>query len=221
MKKNIALTLGLLLLSSCGGVSSSGKQPEKMGYEVQSKQAAPAGKQELKGILLADSVDPRALTAFVEAQIQERASIPKTLERLSGKRAALDEDQRKAWAERISGNHPRQEKKFGAMRDELVDRLVAELKLTEAQRPVVDALRTQLKTFQPSPKERRAAMAAFMLSGDEEALALSLEKLEAKLPVAELVSFVVVLDKNQREILLRRIGGFFGKGHGKRRFNRQ
>ena len=188
--------------------------------------------EELRTLLLAETVDGAALREFLDTRKKEFAA------RAAGKadmfarmREVLTGQQREDLVARLAGDEvkvaaknlrKRAKKRFKPK----IDSFRKDLNLTESQREALGALKDEsIANRQALAPELKQAAIAFLQSGDKVALARTLEQsVLTHVPTDALVAAATALDKEQRAKLVHRFARFADmkhKGHFKRHLHRK
>ncbi len=194
------------------GLSSEQSERLKAIAESHRDKALPADwtakRDELKTLVLADTVDPQALKSFLEQAAADHApQRAKRVEVLAEMRAVLTEGQRETLAKTLS--EPAQASRFDGMRRHMTERFLADLNLTGEQKAAFDALHAKLEE-QRLGNPHRDAFVAFTRTGDGAALTEALAK-RPHLPMDEVVALAVKLDSQQRQKLVEKLERFGAK----------
>lgn len=193
-----------------------------------------AQREQLRALLTAPKVDGGALRGFLNARLAEReANAGKRAAMMTEMRNVLSAEQRTKLAKSLSAGHPGKahgkghgkghgegKAKFEGKRQEMHDKLSADLKLTPAQKAAFDALQAKVAATRADASARgagRQAFARFVETGDAAAFQASMKnRFAGKVPVNELVAVAESLNQEQRKKLLPKLASLaqFHGGHG-------
>jgi Spy/CpxP family protein refolding chaperone len=175
---------------------------------VQAHKDRKADKGALKELITAKTVDRDALTAAIEAKLAKHDEmIDRKVKTVSAIREVLTPTQRQTFAKNLTSKGKAKsaedrQKRYRAKLDRIADRL----KMTDVQKAKFEAVLDAYATGSEARHERwaakKAAMAEFMVSGDEAALKTALQAGKPDVPVAAIVDAVASLDQGQRQRMM-------------------
>ena len=180
-------------------------------YRGELHPASLAARQELAAIALAPEVDQARLTAFIQAQAAAfEARKPARLALAGELRAALTPAQRETLAGLLEAGGSSLAAHLDTLRGEALARATTRLGLTPLQREKVAALQARVDALRADPRKDalRLAAAAFVRTGDADALSAALPAPAEVVPVPELVAVAASLDLAQRRQIAAHVRRF-------------